>query len=78
MTYNVKIVNEHFRTMGSGNRPRHKLEICATDIKDAWRKAYDAVQAFNAAGGIVKRNCFGSDQAGAWADWKISDVVKCK
>ena len=42
--FKVKICNEHFKRLGSGSRPRHSLIITADDIKDAWRKAFTAVE----------------------------------
>ena len=54
--FKVKICNEHFKRLGSGNRPRHSLIVTANDIKDAWRKALTAVEEFNSAGGIIKNN----------------------
>ena len=74
--FKVKICNEHFKRLGSGSRPRHSLIITANDIKDAWRKAFTAVEEFNSAGGIIKNNCFGCDDVKMWADWKIYDVTK--
>ena len=44
--FKVKICNEHFKRLGSGNRPRHSLIITANDIK-MWAdwKIYDVVKA---------------------------------
>ena len=76
MKFRIKLVNEHFNKLGSGNRPRHRIDFEAHDLKDAWSKSYSLVSEFNAKGGIVKSGCFGSDDLSYWADWKIYNVCK--